>query len=149
MLQMHPDAFQNALAQKRSLELIQAYYDAFNRADWPAMLACLADDVAHDINQGEREVGKAAFRVFLARMQQSYQERLQSISIAANADGSRASAEYMVHGQYLRTDEGLPEATGQRYVLPGGAFFALANGKITRVSNYYNLNDWLRQIGRV
>ena len=44
-------------------------------------------------------------------------------------------------------DEGLPPANGQRYVLPGGAFFDIANGRIARVSNYYNLPDWIRQVG--
>ncbi len=147
MLQLHPDAFQDAVKQRKSLELIQAYYGAFNRADWEAMLACLSDNVAHDINQSGRELGKAAFRAFLARMQQSYREQLSAISIAANADGSKGSAEYVVQGRYLQTDEGLPVATGQGYELPGGAFFTIEDGKITRVTNYYNLTDWLQQIG--
>ncbi|MCA8081989.1 nuclear transport factor 2 family protein [Burkholderia cepacia] len=37
--------------------LITAYYDAFNRGDREAMLSMLTDDVAHDLNQGAREVG--------------------------------------------------------------------------------------------
>jgi steroid delta-isomerase-like uncharacterized protein len=49
-------------------ELIEAYYLAFNRGDWDGMLALLADDVVHDINQGGREVGVAAFRAFLAAL---------------------------------------------------------------------------------
>jgi len=43
--------------------------------------------------------------------------------------------------------DGLPAASGQTYVLPGGAFYALRDGRICRVSNHYNLQDWLRQIG--
>lgn len=58
----------------------------------------------------------------------------------------------MVHGEYLVAYEGLPAAHGQRYVPPGGAFFDIAAGddgepRIARVSNYYNLDDWLRQVG--
>lgn len=49
-----------------SAELIRRYYDAFNRADWDAMLACLTDDVAHDLNQGTRETGREAFRTLFA-----------------------------------------------------------------------------------
>ena len=41
---------------------------------------------------------------------------------------------------------GLPPARGQRYVLPGGAFFEIEKGCITRVTNYYNLQDWVRQV---
>jgi steroid delta-isomerase-like uncharacterized protein len=57
------------------------------------------------------------------------------------------AAEYVVEGTYLATDEGLPPAQGQTYTLPGGAFFGLTAGKITRVTNYYNLQDWLAQVG--
>ena len=65
----------------------------------------------------------------------------------ASADGSRAAAEFTVHGEYIATDEGLPEARGQRYVLPAGAFFEIRDGKVARVTNYYNLNDWIAQVG--
>jgi steroid delta-isomerase-like uncharacterized protein len=127
-------------------DLIAAYYDAFNRGDRPAMLALLTDDVAHDLNQGGREVGREAFRAFLARMDRCYRERLTDIVIAVSADGCRAAAEWVVHGTYLADDEGLPPARGQTYVLPGGAFFAIRDGRIARVTNTYNLADWICQV---
>ncbi len=130
-----------------AIALVNAYYDAFNRGDWEAMLALLAPDVAHDLNQGARETGIPAFRAFLARMRKSYAERLEDIVVSATPDGSRAAAEYTVHGQYLADDEGLPPAHGQRYALPGGAFFDIRGGKIARVTNYYNLSDWIAQVG--
>ena len=40
-----------------------------------------------------------------------------------DATGTRAAAEFMVEGEYLATDAGLPPARGQRYRLPAGAFF--------------------------
>ena len=46
------------------------------------------------------------------------------------------------------TDEGLPPATGQSYVLPGGAFFDIRDDRIARVTNYYNLQDWIAQVSR-
>lgn len=127
-------------------ELVTAYYAAFNRGDWDGMCAFLAEDVAHDLNQGKREVGRAAFRVFLDRMNRSYREQLRDIVVMAGPSG-RAAAEYVVEGTYLATDEGLPPATGQTYTLPGGAFFEIARGAISRVTNYYNLQDWLKQVG--
>lgn len=130
-------------------ELVKQYYDRFNRGDWEGMCTMLADDVAHDLNQGEREVGIEAFRRFLARMERSYREQLRDIVvIGSGGDGNgRVAAEYIVDGEYLANDEGLPPANGQRYSLPGGAFFELAGGKIRRVTNYYNLTSWLRQVG--
>lgn len=136
------------IARMDTIEVIRAYYDAFNRADWDGMLALLTDDVAHDLNQGPRETGREAFRAFLARMDRSYSEQLRDITVMASADGTRAAAEYVVHGTYKASDAGLPEARGQRYVLPGGAFFEVRDGRIARVTNYYNLEDWIAQVSR-
>ncbi|CAN7538913.1 ketosteroid isomerase-related protein [Rhizobium rhizogenes] len=128
-------------------ETIRAYYDAFNRQDMDAFLALLHDEVVHDINQGERQTGKAAFASFMDHMNRCYKENLTDMVIMASADGKRASAEFTVNGEYLKTDEGLPQADGQKYVLPAGAFFDLKDGKVSRVTNYYNLNDWIAQVG--
>lgn len=133
-------------AHDRATTLVLDYYAAFNRGDWNAMLALLTDDVAHDLNQGARETGRDAFAAFLARMDRSYREQLRDIVVMASPDGARAAAEYVVHGEYLVADEGLPPARGQKYVLPGGAFFELRDGRIARVTNYYNLQDWIAQV---
>ena len=131
----------------RATTLVLDYYAAFNRGDRDAMLALLADDVVHDLNQGGRETGREAFVAFMARMDRSYREQLRDIVVMASPDGSRAAAEYVVHGEYVADDEGLPPANGQTYVLPGGAFFALRDGRIARVTNYYHLQDWIAQVG--
>ena len=138
----HPQA----RAAERATALIQRYYAAFNAGDWDAMLDCLSEDVAHHINQGKREAGKPAFRAFLAHMERCYREQLRDLVVMASEDGRRGAAEFVVHGEYLTTDEGLPPASGQRYVLPAGAFFEIADDRIARVSNYYNLPDWTRQV---
>lgn len=129
-----------------TVQLVTAYYAAFNAGDRDAMLALFTDDVAHDLNQGAREQGRDAFVAFMQRMDTSYRERLEDIVVMATDDGHRAAAEYVVHGEYLADDADLPAANGQRYVLPGGAFFEIRDGRIARVSNYYNLEDWLAQV---
>ena len=129
-----------------ALAILKQYYDAFNAGDHEGMLACLTDDVAHDINQGGRETGKAAFRKFLAHMDRTYAERLEDIVLMVDESGTRGAAEFIVHGQYLADDEGLPPATGQRYVLPAGGFFDFKDGLISRVTVYYNLTDWIAQV---
>jgi len=126
--------------------LIRDYYAAFNAGDEAAFMALLTEDVAHDINQGEREIGKAAFAGFWARMSRLYQERIGDIGVVTEPGGERAAAEFVVHGEYLVADEGLPPAHGQKYVLPAGAFFTIRDGKVARISNFYNLPDWLKQV---
>jgi steroid delta-isomerase-like uncharacterized protein len=126
--------------------LIADYYAAFNRHDSEGMLTLLTADVIHDINQGHRETGRDAFRAFMQRMDRSYRETVREVTVMTDADGGRAAAEFVVDGTYLATDEGLPEAKGQTYSLPAGAFFEVRAGLIARVTNWYNLQDWLKQV---
>lgn len=126
--------------------IVTAYYAAFNAGDTAAMLALVADDVRHDVNQGKPRHGKALFADFNAHMTRCYRERLTDLLIFA--EGTRAAAEFIVGGTYLATDDGLPEATGQTYSLPAGAFLSVNDdGLIDRITTYYNLNDWLKQVG--
>lgn len=126
--------------------LVARYYDAFNAGDVPGMLDCLAEDVAHHVNEGAVRTGKPAFEAFCAHMARCYAERLTDIVVMASPDGTRAAAEFVVNGTYLATDEGLPEARGQTYTLPAGGFFSIERGRIARVVTYYNLADWMRQV---
>ncbi|MDE2436301.1 MAG: nuclear transport factor 2 family protein [Sphingomonadales bacterium] len=135
------------MSRAQTLALLTRYYAAFNAGDWQGMLDCLDENVVHDINQGGSQHGKAAFRAFLAHMERCYRERLEGVVLMASEDGARCAAEFTVHGEYLATDEGLPEADGQTYVLPAGAFFSLTGGRIDRVTVYYNLADWCAQVG--
>lgn len=125
---------------------IQTYFNAFNAGDVDSMLNCLDDAVAHHVNEGQVRIGKDAFRSFCQHMNECYRENLSDMVIFSNPDGSRAAAEYVVNGTYLKTDAGLPEARGQNYQLPAGSFFSLSNDKITRVVTYYNLADWTAQV---
>lgn len=129
-------------------DTIKIYFDAFNAGDVDTMLSCLAEDVAHHVNEGQVRTGKAAFAEFCAHMNRCYRENLTDMVIFEAENGSRAAAEYIVNGTYLETDEGLPEAKGQTYRLPAGSFFSLRDGKITRVVTYYNLADWTQQVSK-
>jgi steroid delta-isomerase-like uncharacterized protein len=135
-------------SMQATIDLIRRYYAAFNAGDMATFESLLTDDVIHDINQGQREVGKPAFRQFMQRMNGAYKENLTDMSVLANAQGTRASAEFVVNGDYLRSDEGLPPAHGQKYVLPAGAFFEVRDGKVARITNYYNLQDWIAQVSK-
>lgn len=127
-------------------DTIARYFAAFNAGDTDTMLACLDDQIAHHVNEGNIRVGKEKFAEFCAHMSRCYKEELTDLVIFSSEDGTRAAAEFIVNGTYLVTDEGLPEAKGQTYRLPGGSFFELKDGKISRVTTYYNLADWIAQV---
>jgi steroid delta-isomerase-like uncharacterized protein len=131
---------------KADAQVVAKYYSAFNRKDWGSMLCLVADDVMHDMNQGERAQGKAAFQKFLAHMEGCYDEILEDLVITSNGQG-RVAAEFMVRGKYLKQDGSLPPARGQSYLLPAGAFLVVnSKGLISRVTTYYNLKAWLKMV---
>lgn len=131
---------------QQTVDLIKRYYQAFNERDMETFLALLCDDIKHDINQGARETGKSQFSAFMDKMNRHYREQLVDIEVMANESGTRAAAEFTVLGEYLQTDDGLPEAKHQSYRLPAGAFFEIRDRKIARVTNYYNLDNWIAQV---
>jgi steroid delta-isomerase-like uncharacterized protein len=134
------------MSRAETIALIQRYYDAFNAGNAAGMLACLSDDIEHRVNEGAHRIGKEKFAEFCSHMGVSYREQLKDMVVFANDDGSRGAAEFVVHGEYLQTDPGLPEAKGQRYVLPAGGFFEVRGGKIARITTFYNLRDWIAQV---
>ncbi len=126
---------------------IEAYFAAFNGGDTAAMLEMVDEQVAHHVNQGGVRQGKALFEEFNTHMTRCYRETLEDIVVFEAAVPGRVAAEFIVSGEYLATDEGLPEASGQRYRLPAASFFELRDGRITRITTYYNLPEWIRQVG--
>lgn len=130
----------------KNAEIIKRYYDAFNHKRWNEFFELLTEDVIHDINQSGQEIGKKTFKDFMDRMNRCYDEQVVDLVVLVGEREDRAAAEFQIKGKYLATDEGLPPAKGQKYQLRCGAFFELKQNKIHRVTNYYNLKDWLAQV---
>lgn len=133
--------------QESTIHLIEKYYRTFNEGDMKTFLSLLDDHIIHDINEGNQQIGKEEFEKFMQHMNTCYREQIRDIIIMSNRIGTRASAEFIVDGEYLKTDKGLPNAHGQKYTLPAGTFFEIVGGKIKRVTTYYNLKKWLELVG--
>jgi len=134
------------LRRMTATETAEAYLAAFNRGDTAAMLDLVSENIAHHVNESGVRTGKQAFAEFNAHMTRCYRERLEDIVVFGATDATRAAAEFTVHGEYLATDAGLPDAKGQTYILPAGSFFTVTDGKITRITTYYNLSNWIAQV---
>jgi steroid delta-isomerase-like uncharacterized protein len=129
-----------------ALQIVQSYYQHFNNKNWQGMLDLLHPDIKHETNQGDTRVGKQLFTAFLAHMEQCYDEQLNDLVFFSEPNNERVAVEFVVHGAYISTDTELPEAKGQKYVLPVGAFLDVKEGKITRVTTYYNLPLWMKMV---
>jgi steroid delta-isomerase-like uncharacterized protein len=107
-------------------EIIAAYLAAFNRGDWPGMLALLADDVAHDINQGATQHGKPAFATFLDHMARCYREELRDIVIMAGPDGSRRRRNFGLKDNIWPPMKGCRRPRASAIPCPPGRFMRCA-----------------------
>lgn len=132
--------------KNRTFQIIHQYYEAFNHKNWNAFFNLLTEDIVHDVNQGGQEIGKKTFHHFMEKMNRCYDEKATDIVIFTSDSPDRAAAEFMIHGKYLATDHGLPAAHGQTYSVRCGTFFELEGDKISRVTTYYNLKEWLAQV---
>lgn len=131
-----------------ALETVTAYYNAFNARNWNDMLALVDENIRHEPNQGTPRIGKKLFTEFMQHMDESYSETLKDMVLFSSTTEGRIAAEFVVHGTYKKAEEGLPPAHGQAYVLPAAAFLEVQNGKITRVTTYYNLELWIELVSK-
>lgn len=131
-----------------ALEIVQQYYTYFNQQNWQGMLSLVAEDIRHEANQGDVRIGIEKFTEFLQHMDTSYEETLTDMVFLSEPTNTRVAAEFVVNGIYKQGEEGLPEAHGQKYILPAGAFLEVKEGKISRVTTYYNLPLWIKLVSK-
>ena len=131
-----------------SLQTVQQYYEYFNQKNWQGMLSLLHPEVRHESNQGDVRVGIDKFTDFLKKMDECYEENLTDMVFFTESSNQRIATEFTVNGIYKKADDDLPPAHNQSYVLPAAAFLELKEGKISRVTTYYNLTLWLELVSK-
>lgn len=110
------------------------------------MLSLLSGNIRHEVNQGDPRIGLELYREFLQHMDACYEEQLTDMVFFTEPKDKRVACEFTVNGIYKKTDGDLVEAHGQAYILPAGSFLEVAEGKITRVTTYYNLPLWIKLV---
>ncbi len=131
-----------------NLALLKNYYGHFNAKQWDSMLSLVDEDLVHEISQGDAQVGKQNFKSFLSLMDKHYDENLDQMTFFTSDSVGHLSAEFICNGIYKVTAEGLPEAKRQTYSIRVGAFFEIKNNKIIRISNHYNMKNWVAQVSK-
>lgn len=127
-----------------ALDIVKTYYNHFNNQNWEGMLSLLDPAIRHEPNQGDVRIGLDKYREFLQMMDDCYQENLSDMVFLSDESGTRFACEFVVNGIYKKGDE--PPAHNQPYVLPAGAFLEVREGRITRVTTYYNLPLWIKLV---
>ncbi len=111
------------------------------------MLSLVHPDVRHETNQGDVRIGIEKFTEFLQHMNYCYDETLTEMVFLTEPTNERIAVEFVVNGTYKNTDGDFIAATNQTYTLPAAAFLELRDGKIARITTYYNLQLWLKLVG--
>jgi len=126
--------------------MLNSYFQFLNEKNWQAACSLMAEQVLHDVNQGDRVIGVEPLFKYHEEMARYYQQTYSDWHILVSADGKRASAEFYVDGKYLKTHGMLPPGYGQQYELPQGIFFEIEDGKISRLTHYFNVQSFIEQI---
>ncbi len=133
--------------QEKTVKLIETYFDALNKKDMGLYFSIMDKTVIHDINQGTSEQGTEKYKKFMKKVGDSFDEKLSDLIIMVSDDGKYAAARWIDHGIYIKDFPGMDiPAKNQKYALAGGHFFEIRNGKLSRVTTYYNAADFMDQV---
>ena len=136
-------------AREELMAWFDAYLDALNAHDIPAVLEFMSDDVVYtDMAVGERMEGRAATGEFLGRMATSVSSDYHFDNERVLVDGEEFALVWTMSGTKDRGDEqaGVP-ATGRRFQVPGVSIGRLRDGKVVEQRDYWNMAGFLAQIG--
>ena len=129
---------------------MQDYVDAWNSHDAAEVLACMTDDVVFDDKGlGERLEGTEEVRAMLDALTETMSSdyRLDWGDLTISTDDLWA-AEWTMWGTNDREDKrrGLPN-TGRAFRIQGLSIGRLRNGKVAEEHLYWNMVDYLTQVG--
>jgi hypothetical protein len=101
----------------------------------------------HELNQGPREVGKAAFREFLQRMEYCYSEQLVDIAAARSPTARARRPNTPWSGEYVADDIGMPPRAGRNTACPVPLLRPAGDGRIPGAATI-QLQEWFSQVAQ-
>lgn len=131
-------------------EIVQRYFDAWNRHDAAAVVACFADwgvyrDPASDGPLSGDDIGDYANGLWRALPDLCF----DVVSAAVGAEGERGigvAVEWRMQGVQRGPLLGLPPG-GREVMLPGVDFITVESGSIRRVEGYFDPQAFVEQLG--
>jgi steroid delta-isomerase-like uncharacterized protein len=137
------------MSRARAVDTMKRLFAALNAGDRDAVLACMHGEVVFDTFDGQREIGRERVRQVLAERASAFRESFRDLTLMGEDSGRRAAAEFTLRGFYQASVGGLPEASGQAFSVPAGAFFDMEDdGRVLRASFMLNQAELLRQLAK-
>jgi steroid delta-isomerase-like uncharacterized protein len=122
---------------------------AWNKHDVNEIAKFYTDDCfKEDVAIGKSARGKEEMKALIAGGFASIPDmKIELLSVFSN--GRWAATEWIMSGTYSNIYPGWSSATGKYFSIPGATIMELREGKINRISDYWNFASFQKQIGLV
>jgi steroid delta-isomerase-like uncharacterized protein len=128
-------------------EFLRRYLGSWNRHAIDELLGNFTDDATYvDVALGQTHAGKVAMRAFFASLEAEFSSDYQFDPGLMVITDTGYAAEWVMRGTHDRTSAMLP-ATGKSFAIHGASIGELRNGKIGRNTDYWNMTEFLMQVG--
>lgn len=125
-------------------KIVAAYYAAYNKQDITGQIALMAPEFKHFQNSGKVEIGTDAYRKYTAAVYTEVKEEVYQIDYIVGQDPMQIAAQSRARGEYFQNPD--IKTQRQKYDIPLAEFFEVRDGKITKLSTYYNELEWENQV---
>ncbi len=128
-------------------EMLRGENAAWNAHDVDGIAAFYTDDCfKEDIAVGKVAHGKEEMKALIGGAFAAMPD--MEIELVTLFDsGDWAATEWIMSGSYSNDYPGFPLAAGRRFSVRGASVMELRNGKIRRISDYWNFASFLDQVG--
>lgn len=125
----------------------QRYLDAWNRHAVDDVLAFFDDEATYsDVALNQSHTGRDAMREFFVGLEKEFSSDYRFDPGSAVVTDSGYAVEWRMYGTHDRSGPALP-ATNKPYEIHGVSVGGLRAGKITRNTDYWNMGEFLAQVG--
>ena len=119
---------------------------AWNSHDTERLVSLFTDDcVYEELGLGVTKRGKEEFRAFIDHFFTSFPDTKFEMK-SSFVSGDWYCGEWVWTGTHTSDVPGLP-ATGRRFAIRGVSVGEFRDGKVKRHSDYYNMMDFMQQVG--
>lgn len=127
-------------------QMLKDFAAAWSQHDVDRILSFYTDDcVYEDVALGRKMRGREEIRRFVEELFRGVRDfRIEHRAALVSDRGG--AAEWVMSGTHSDDLPGLP-ATGRRFSVRGASVLELERGKIRRISDYWDMAGFLRQLG--
>lgn len=127
------------------MEIAQTYFDAWNRHDPDAIVACFADGGTYT-DPGAGTLTGPAIGAYAGGLFAAFPDLRFDIVSVAPAGENTIAAEWLMQGANTGSMRGLPP-TGKSIAVPGADFIVVDGDKVRSVTGYFDGGAVPRQLG--